>query len=82
MKKIGSDTPASATPIAARSNTVPRRSAESTPMPTPAPSQITAAPKASDIVTGRRSSSSGHTARWVMNEYPKQGAGQCSTPGP
>ena len=59
MKKIGSETPASATPIAARSKTLPRRSAESTPVATPAISQMTAAPTASEIVTGSRSSRSG-----------------------
>ncbi len=68
MKKIGSDTPASATLIAARSNTEPRRSADSTPTATPLVSQSTAAPAASDIVTGSRSRMSGSTGFWVRNE--------------
>ena len=68
MKKIGSETPASATPIAARSNTLPRRSAESTPTLTPPTSHSTAAPAASDSVTGSRSSRSGSTGFWLMNE--------------
>ena len=82
MKKIGSDTPASAMPMAPRSNTVPRRRAEITPMLTPATSQMSAAPTTSEMVTGARSSSSGHTGCFVMKEYPRQGAGQCSTPAP
>ena len=36
MKKIGRDTPASATPMAARSRSVPRLRAETTPVATPA----------------------------------------------
>ena len=68
MKKIGSETPASAMPIAARSKTLPLRSAESTPVATPKTSQITAAPTASEMVTGSRSSRSGSTGFWVMKE--------------
>src|SRR5262249_51711837 len=82
VKKIGSETPASATLIAARSNTLPRRSAESTPVATPASNQMIAAPTASEIVTLIRSTRSGQTGFWVMNEYPKQGAGQCAVVGP
>jgi hypothetical protein len=82
VKKIGNDTPANATPIAARSKTLPRRNAESTPIATPLVSHSTAAPAASDSVTGRRSSRSGSTGFWVMNEYPRQGAGQCTVVGP
>jgi hypothetical protein len=52
VKKTGKDTPASATPIENRSNSVPRRSAESTPMETPPTSHSTDAPMASDSVTG------------------------------
>ena len=58
---MGSETPASAMPIAARSKTLPRRSAESTPMATPPTSQMTGRPTASDSVTGSRSSRSGQT---------------------
>jgi hypothetical protein len=68
VKKIGNDTPASATPIVARSKTLPRFSAEMTPVATPPSSQSTAAPAASDIVTGSRSSRSGRTGLRVMNE--------------
>ena len=52
MKKIGSDTPASARPMEKRSNNVPRRSAETTPTATPPTSQSTAAPAANESVTG------------------------------
>jgi hypothetical protein len=68
VKKIGNETPARATLIAALSNTEPRRSAESTPTATPLVSQSTAAPAASDIVTGSRSMMSGSTGFWVRNE--------------
>ena len=76
MKKIGSDTPASATPMEKRSKRVPRLSAESTPIDTPAISQITAAPIASESVTGMSLTICGHTGVWLRNEYPKQGGGQ------
>src|SRR5262245_52042534 len=82
VKKIGSDTPASAVPMANRSKTLPLRSADSTPVATPLSSQMIAAPAASDPVTVIRSVSSGQTGFCVRNEYPKQGAGQCSTVGP
>ncbi len=82
VKKIGSETPASATPIAARSKMVPRRSADRTPVATPDSSQITAAPAASENVTVIRSTRSGQTGFWVRNEYPKHGAGQCTVVGP
>ena len=68
MKKIGSDTPASATPIENRSKSVPRRSAESTPIDTPPISQSTAAPMASESVTGRSLTICGHTGCWLRNE--------------
>ena len=45
--------------MAVRSNTEPRLSAETTPVETPVTSQITAAPKASDAVTGSRPVSGG-----------------------
>ena len=61
MKKIGRDTPARATAIAARSKAVPRLSAETTPIAVPASSHITAAPNASDAVTGTLLISIGHT---------------------
>jgi hypothetical protein len=82
VKKIGSDTPASAVAIAPRSNTLPLRSADRTPVATPAMSQITAAPMARDVVTVSRSVRSGQTGFWVRKEYPKQGAGQCTVVGP
>ena len=68
MKKIGSDTPASAMPIENRSNRVPRLSAEMTPMATPPTSQMTAAPMASERVTGRSLTICGQTGCWVRNE--------------
>jgi hypothetical protein len=68
VKKIGSDTPASATPIAVRSKNVPRRNAESTPIATPDNSQMMAAPTARDMVTGARSSRSSQTGCLVKNE--------------
>ena len=82
MKKIGSDTPASATLIEARSTKEPRLSADSTPIVTPNSTQSTAAPTASDSVTGIASRMSGQTGCFFRNEYPRHGAGQCSTPAP
>ncbi len=68
MKKIGSDTPASATPIENRSKNEPRRSAESTPIDTPPTSHSTDAPIASEIVTGRSLTICGQTGCWERNE--------------
>ncbi len=51
-------------------------------METPASSQSTEAPAASESVTGALSSRSGQTGCRVMNEYPRHGAGQCSTSAP
>jgi hypothetical protein len=82
VKKIGSETPASATDIMPRSSTDPRLSADTMPVPTPVISQMNAAPPASEAVTGIRACRSGQTGCWVRNEYPKQGAGQCSVVGP
>src|SRR6266702_1139239 len=82
VKKIGRDTPASATPIAARSKMLPLRSADSRPVATPAISQRRAPPTASDMVTVSRSVRSGQTGFWVRKEYPKHGAGQCTVVGP
>ena len=65
---MGSDTPASATPMEKRSNRVPRRRAESTPIATPPISQSTDAPIASDRVTGRSLIICGHTGSWLRNE--------------
>ena len=73
---MGSETPASAADIAARSNRLPRRSADSTPTATPETTHSTAAPAASDAVTGSRSFISGHTGWPFLKEYPKQGGGQ------
>ena len=68
MKKIGSDTPASATPIENRSKIVPRLSAETTPIATPPTSQSTAAPMASESVTGASLTICGQTGCWLRNE--------------
>ena len=68
MKKIGSDTPASAMPIENRSKSVPRRSAESTPIDTPPTSHSTDAPMASESVTGTSLIICGHTGCWVRKE--------------
>ncbi len=68
MKKIGSDTPASATPMENRSNRVPRRSAEMTPTATPPTSHSTAAPMAREIVTGMSLTICGQTGCWFLNE--------------
>ena len=68
MKKIGSDTPARATPIENRSNRLPRRSADSTPIDTPPISQRIAAPTASDNVTGSADISCGQTGCWLRKE--------------
>ena len=68
MKKTGSDTPASAMPIENRSNSVPLRSAESTPTDTPPISHSTDAPMASDSVTGMSLTICGHTGSWLRNE--------------
>ena len=68
MKKIGSETPASAIVIENRSKMEPRFSAETTPMPMPAISQIIAAPMASDRVTGMSLTIAGQTGCWFLNE--------------
>ena len=68
MKKIGSDTPARATPIENRSNRVPRLSAEITPIATPPTSHKIAAPTASETVTGRPATSIGQTGCWFLKE--------------
>jgi hypothetical protein len=68
VKKMGRDTPASATPIVALSKTLPRFRADITPVATPPSNHSTAAPEASDRVTGRRSIRSGRTGFLVMNE--------------
>jgi len=68
VKKMGSETPASAMIIANRSKNVPGRSAESTPISTPVNTQMTAAPRASESVTGKREVMSGHTGRWFLKE--------------
>ena len=68
MKKIGSETPASATPIAARSKTVPRLSAETTPVATPAEQPDDRG--AGGERQGHRQpvEQIGQTGFWVMNE--------------
>ncbi len=68
VKKIGSDTPASAVPMDRRSKKLPLRSAESTPTLTPASTQMIAAPTAREKVTGRRSTRSGQTGCPLMKE--------------
>ena len=68
MKKIGSDTPASATPIENRSNSVPRAGPRCTPIDTPPTSQSTDAPMASESVTGRSLTICGQTGCWERNE--------------
>ncbi len=52
---VGVETPTTVDPIAARSTQVPRRSAASTPVPTPTTDQITAAPSAIEAVMPNRS---------------------------
>ncbi len=68
VQKIGIETPASATVIAARSKNDRRLNADRTPTETPKITQITAAPTASEKVTGARSISSGNTACRVRKE--------------
>jgi hypothetical protein len=68
VKKMGSDTPARAMPMAARSKKLPLRRADSTPTATPTTSQMMAAPAANESVTPSRSTRSGQTGFWVMNE--------------
>ncbi len=65
---MGSETPASAVTIAARSTTVPRFSAETTPVVTPMRSQSTAAPRTMERVTGIRSTSMVQTSCSVLKE--------------
>ena len=65
---MGSETPARAMDMAARSNAVPRLSADSTPMATPVTSQMIEAPAASDSVTGSRSTSRLVTGWLLRNE--------------
>ena len=55
-------------PIAVRSKTVPRFSADSTPMATPPINHKTAPPTASDSVTGIRLTRSGQIGVWFTNE--------------
>jgi hypothetical protein len=76
VKKMGSETPASAVIIATRSTTVPRLRAETTPVETPMSSHRIAAPMTMDRVTGKASTSIAETSCSVRNEYPKQGAAQ------
>ncbi len=68
MKKIGSETPGQGDAHRRPVEEGAPFSAESTPMDTPANTQMTAAPTASDRVTGSRSSRSGHTGCRLMNE--------------
>ena len=68
VKKIGRETPPRAPIIAARSQTEPRLSAETTPVLTPAMSQRTHAPAASAAVTGSASLSVFHTGSSVTKE--------------
>ena len=68
MKNMGSETPASATPMKVRSKNERGLSAEITPTATPDSSHSTAAPAASESVTGRREVSCGQTATWVLKE--------------
>jgi len=82
VQKIGIETPARAIVIALRSKTDPRFRADRTPVATPKPTHSTAAPRASENVTGIRSRISGHTGCRLMNEKPRQGAGQCSISAP
>ena len=57
-QKTGAEIPNSAKPIAARSTTVRRLTAEMTPIATPNVSQIVAAPAISHSVRGARSMTS------------------------
>lgn len=68
VKKIGSDTPARAMPMADLSKKLPRRSADSTPVATPPTSHSTAAPMPSESVTRERSIRLGQTGCWLMKE--------------
>ena len=68
MKKIGSDTPASAMPIENRSKIEPRLSAETTPMAIPEISHMTAAPMASDNGHREAATICGQTGCWLRNE--------------
>lgn len=65
-----------------RSKNEPRFRAERTPMATPETTHRTAAPTASDSVTGTRSTSWGQISVWVLKEYPKHGALQVTGSGP
>jgi hypothetical protein len=68
VKESGSDTPSSATLMEKRSNSVPLRSAESTPIDTPPASHKTAAPIPIESVTGTSLIICGHTGSWLRNE--------------
>ena len=54
--------------MVSRSKIEPRLSAERTPMATPETTQMTAAPMASEKVTGMRWTISGQTSTWVLKE--------------
>jgi hypothetical protein len=71
-----------ASSITERSMRVPRRRAEITPASTPLINQMTAAPTASDRVTGKRFTSSGHTSWLVRKEIAEARREQWSTLGP
>ena len=78
----GVPVPARVSTVRARSVTPPRRSADSSPVPTPMTSQITIAPSARERVAGTRSRISWVTCWSVLYEKPRQGASQCSTAVP
>ncbi len=75
--KTGVPVPARVRTVSRRSVMPPRRSADSSPVPTPTSSQIASAPSASDRVAGSLVRISPVTCWSVWYENPRQGASQC-----
>ena len=69
-------------PIRPRSTIVPRLAAASMPSATPTVKKMTAAPTATETVTGSRCSIIGVTGWSDRNDQPRQGAAQCLTMPP
>ena len=81
MKNVGNEKPTRARPTMVRSCHLPRRRAAKMPDRIPTTIQITNAPAASWIVTGRRSTISSVTHVDFWKENPRAGAGHVNSTG-